>query len=389
MDTAEPSLSAPRTSAWRRVAESVDRVAWTESTRVVLASRIVFLAVAYAATWFLANTQGRSTVGFLQMWNQWDVQHFLRIADKGYFAYPDFPNEIAFFPLFPMLIKGLAAIGFNPVLGGMIISFVSSLVAGNYLFKLAEHDAPGSGRRALLYLFLFPTAVFLVAPYSEALFLAGAIAAFYYARRERWVLVGLPAAVAVGSRAAGIFLLIGLAVEFLRQRKFGLDRISQAAIAFAVGLLPLLLYGFYLTTETGSPWSFMEAQRRGWYREFTSPIKAFTATWETWNGSYATNWIFAWRVEILGAIVGVVFVAWALRKREWGYAAFMGTTLASLMTSSWYFSIPRILLTFFPALLFLAAWTGKRDGRHEIALMVLMPLAALGVVVFTRGIWFF
>ena len=79
------------------------------------------------------------------------------------------------------------------------------------------HETNGAGRRASLYLLFFPTAVFLVAPYSESLFLAGAIPAFYYARRKRWIMAGMFAAVAMGARAAGIFLLFGLLVEFVRQ----------------------------------------------------------------------------------------------------------------------------------------------------------------------------
>jgi hypothetical protein len=88
-------------------------------------------------------------------------------------------------------------------------------------------------------------------------------------------------------------------------------------------------------------------------------------------------------------MVGVFFLVWALRKKEWGYATYMAATLAALMTSSWYFSIPRILLTLFPMVLFLAGWTLNNDRRHESTILVMAPLAALGVVVFTQGIWFF
>jgi hypothetical protein len=59
------------------------------------------------------------------------------------------------------------------------------------------------------------------------------------------------------------------------------------------------------------------------------------------------------------------------------------------MTSSWYFSIPRILLTLFPMVLLLAGWTLNNDRRHESTILVMASLAALGVVVFTQGIWFF
>lgn len=369
----------------------IDWAAWRESWLVVAVSRLAFLAVAYAATWLLSSdTQGRSQIGFLDMWGRWDAVHFTNIADGGYFGNPAFPNEIAFFPLFPLLMRALGAIGINLVFAGMVISLVGSIVAGVYLYKLAENDlGAGAGRRALLYLFLFPTAVFLVAPYSESLFLAGAIAAFYYARRERWQWVGIPAAIAMGARAAGVFLLCGLFVEFLRQKNFSFERVANALLAFSVGLLPLLAYGAYLAQTTGSAFSFMEAQRAGWYREFTNPIESFRATWDTWNQIHPTNWLFAWRLEVLAAMVGIFFLVWALRKKEWGYATYIATTLGALMTSSWYFSIPRILLTLFPMMLLLAGWTINNERRHESTVLVMAAFAALGVIVFTQGIWFF
>ena len=385
---AEP---AAKTSAQEGLGARVDWAAWRESARVVITTRLAFIVVAYAAAWFLAGTQGRSAVGFIQTWTQWDALHFVGIAEKGYFGDPNQPNEIAFFPLFPVLMRALSSIGFAPELAGMFISLVGSLVAGYFLYRLAESDlGEGAGRRALLYLFLFPTSVFLVAPYSESLFLAGAIGAFYLARSGRWQFAGIPAAVAMGSRSAGIFLLFGLFVEFLRQRDFSLQTVANGALALVLGATPLLGYGIYLFRTTGSALgSYLEAQRNGWYRDLTSPIQSFKATWETWNGDYATNWIFAWRLEILAAAVGVFFLGWVLWKREWGYAAYMGATLAALLTSSWYFSVPRILLTLFPMMLLLAGWTLKDSRRHENVVLVLAPLAALGVVVYTRSVWFF
>lgn len=383
--------TASRATARERLVARVDWAAWRESARVVITTRLAFLAVAYAATWFLADTQGRSARSFTETWTQWDAVHFVGIAERGYFGDPNLPNEIAFFPLFPLLMRALSAIGFGPELAGMFISLVGSLVAGYFLYRLAEADlGEGAGRRALIYLFLFPTAVFLVAPYSESLFLAGVIGAFYLARSDRWHLAGIPAAVAMGSRSAGIFLMLGLAVEFLRQRDFSLQKIASGALAMALGALPLLGYGVYLARTTGSAWgSYLAAQRNGWYRDFTNPIESFKATWATWSGDYPTNWIFSWRMEILAAAIGLFFLGWVLWKREWGYAAYMGATLAALLASTWYFSVPRILLSLFPIMLLLAGWSLRDSRRHENLVLVLAPLAALGVVVYTRSVWFF
>jgi hypothetical protein len=198
----------------------------------------------------------------------------------------------------------------------------------------------------------------------------------------------------MGSRAAGMFLLFGLFFEYVRQalrdHRWTGTRLKGAVICLGVGVTPLLLYVWFLKVERGSATQFLTDQSEGWGRHFTAPWKAFMETWNTRQGlDYPTNWIFAWRIEIIAAGVGVALTTWALIKKEWGYAAYMGSFIAVLMTSTWYFSIPRMLLSFFPAVLFLAAATRSKPTTHEVALIALAPIATLGVVVFTRGAWFY
>ncbi|MEA2508953.1 MAG: hypothetical protein QOG21_1035 [Actinomycetota bacterium] len=366
------------------------REPWKQALQILVVTRLAFFAVALSASWFLASGRGPHVEGFFAIWDRWDATLLMRVAAFGYTGPQTDPHATAFFPLFPLLVRGASDLGLNPVGAGLVISAIASLVAFAYLFRLAEEEVgEGAGRRAVLYLALFPTAVFLVAPYSEALFLAGAIPAFYYARKSRWGLVGLPAAIAMGARFAGCFLLLGLLVEFLRQGNFSARRVRAGAVALGAGLAPLALYSFFLYRVKGSALYYFVDQRAGWGRRLTWPLTAFRETWGTWNPYQPTNWIFAWRVEILAAAVGVAFVIWALIKRQWGFAAFMGAMMASVLASSWYFSIPRMLLSLFPIPLLLAGFSRRSETRHEIVLLVIAPLAILGVIVYTRGAWFY
>jgi len=276
----------------------------------------------------------------------------------------------------------------------MLLSAAASVVAVAYLFRLAEeeldHDA---GRRASLYLLFFPSAVFLVAPYSESLFLAGAIPAFYYARRGQWLASGMFAAIAMGARAAGAFLLVGLLLEFVRRRDFGGTALRKALLAGVFALLPLAAFAAYLWQVKGDPLYFFTDQRLGWGRELSGPLEALRATWgatrvDAGQGAL-TNFVIGWRVEIAAVALGTLAVVWALVKREWGYAGFMGVFLASLVTNSIYLSVPRMLLSMFPIALFLAEWTERDTRRHETVLLVFAAIAMLGVVAFTRQAWFY
>lgn len=391
MSAVEPTIPA-RAAAKERTSIARPPGSWPTSVRLALLARAAFFLTGIAASWMLlSDTGGAPEVGFQEMWRRWDAHHFLTIAEFGYTAPESDAHAAAFFPAFPLAVRPLLWLGLSPILAGLLVSTLASVVAGVYLFRLAEEElGTGAGRRALLYLTIFPTAVFLVAPYSEALFLAGAIAAFYYARRARWHLVGVPAAVAMGARAAGVFLLVGLVFEFLRQRELTFQRTASAVLSLLVGALPLLAFGAFLAQAMGDPLMFLVHQEEGWGRTFVGPVASFRNTWGTWDvGSYPTNWLLAWRIEIVAAFAGLAMTLWAIAKREWGYAAFMGSLLLVLVTSTWYYSIPRMLLSMFPIVLFLSEASGKRPHLHEWLLLAFAPLATLGVVVFTQGGWFY
>jgi hypothetical protein len=354
--------------------------------KLVVATRVLLMTVAYAAAWYLADENVPGAVDPINIWVRWDASILLRIALFGYSEAAD-PHATAFFPGFPLVVGIFGWTTHIAALAGLVVNTAASVVAVRYLLLLGdEHAGEGSGRRAALYLLLFPTAVFLVAPYTEALFLAGAIPAFYFARKDRWVPAGIAAAVAMAARFAGVFLILGLAVEWLRRRRDG----GRALLGLGIAALPLIGYGIYLAASRGDPFYYFVDQKEGWGRELTNPLVTLERTWETWAGAnYPANWRFAWRMEIVAAAIGVAFVVWAIKKKEWGYATFMGTLLATLLVSTWYFSIPRMLLTMFPITLFVAAWTRGRDGRHEVVLLGSAAICVLGVIAFTQGAWFY
>jgi hypothetical protein len=384
--------SAPRSVVARAPIELTgrSRSRWMQVTAIVIGVRVAFFVVAYAASW-LTTTQGGTPEPFLDLWDNWDVRHFVEIATYGYTDPRTDPNAAAFFPAFPLLIRALGWVGVQPVVGGMLISTAATIVAAGYLYRLAEDEAGGgAGLRAVLYLVLFPTAVFLVVPYSEALFLAGAVPAFYYVRRNRPLAASIPAALAVATRAAGIFLVVGLVIEFLRRNRPMRRYLRTGGIALGVAVSPLVAYGAYMASAEGNAFQFFIDQREGWDRRLTWPWEALATTWEAAFGSrLEPNFQLAFMGELIGVAAGIVFVVWAVARREWGYAVYMGGLLAALMTSVWYLSVPRILLTFFPGLVLLAATTARRPLRHEAVLVCFTSVATLGLVVYTSGSWFY
>jgi hypothetical protein len=364
---------------------------WRYGIGIAVASRLILLSVAYGTHWLLSTGRGVAQGLSLGIWQRWDANVLLNIALHGYSTRAD-PHPTAFFPMFPLLVRAVTFTGVSAVAAGLLVNAAASAVAFAYLSQLARRDLGSgeAGRRAVLYLAFFPTALFLVAPYTEAVFLAGAIAAFSYARSGRWGFAALPAAVAVGDRFLGLAVLAGLGVEFLRQRDFRPRRVGIALAALAVGALPFVAYAAYLWHIRGSPWYFVTDERLGWGRSYVGFLKSFETTLSraTSTGN-PSGLVLATRIEVLAAAAGVVFTGWAVARREYGYAVFLGMTMAALMTSSWYVSIPRTLLSLFPIPIFLAGWVQRHRHAHDLLFAASVAVAALGTVVFTRGFWFF
>jgi hypothetical protein len=179
---------------------------------------------------------------FVGVWQRFDTLWYLRIATRGYSVAA---SDIHFPPLYPLLVKVLGTILLNNYLvAAVAISNIAYVLALTYLYKLtAEMFSTRTARRSALYLSVFPTSFFLIAPYSESLFLLFAVAAFYYLARKRWLLVGFLGFLAVLTRLPGLALFPPLLYEYLRQR----DHRIRAFWRDLAGLL-LIPFGaaFYL-----------------------------------------------------------------------------------------------------------------------------------------------
>lgn len=352
--------------------------AWAEAAVLVAVTRLAVLAAVALAD------AVREGPGPLASWRRWDADIYLKIAEHGYGGPGAEPWSEAFLPGFPLLVRGLAAIGVPLLTAGMLVTTAATLVAVAYLLRLGDAEHPGAGRRAAMYLLLFPTSVFLVAPYTESLFLAGAIAAFHHARRDEWAGVAVAAGVATASRVAGVFVLAGLAVEAWRR-----GRLRAALPALAIGSLPLAAYVAWLWATRGDPFFLLTAQREGWGRRLVGPVDALRTTLTAWSADLPHALAITWRLEVVAAVVGVAVVVVAIRRRDWGYATFMGPLWVVLLSSTWYYSLPRMLVSMFPVVVYLAHWTGRGRWRHDVVVLTLAPLATVGAIVFTSGAWFF
>lgn len=332
------------------------------------------------------------------VWARWDSVHYLRIAKDGYST-----AEAAFYPLYPAVVGGAGRmLGGHYVLAGVLISLLSALGAFVLLERIAEERlGAGGARRAVLYLALFPAALFLQAVYSESLFLFLCLAAFALAERGRLASAGVVVGLAILTRPAGIVLVPPL-VLIARRRSWRL----------ATALPVAAIYPLVLWRKIGDPWAFAHAEGT-WHRHL-SPAGPLGGIWNGLRAGWAgveqlasgsnahTYWtavapadstplrtavINLELVGFLALFVVLAVIAW----RELGapYGLFSALSLAlplSVPSSRWpLLSLPRFGLVVFPFFLALA-WIGGRHARANAAIAGLSALL-LGVFVTQWALW--
>ena len=194
---------------------------------------------------------------------QWDSEWYFRIVTDGY-QYngdPTIQQSIVFYPLFPMLARGLATIGgLTPADALLLVSNTAGLLAIVILFKLVREEF--GDQIALVTTALvsfFPASVLLSAGYTEPLALLLIVSFFLALKRRYYFSAALLAGLTIATRSTGIVLLPVLVWEMWRNRdqKPFLPALLPCVILATSGLW---LFMIYLWSAFGSPFAFADGQ---------------------------------------------------------------------------------------------------------------------------------
>src|SRR5262249_33850510 len=189
---------------------------WTFAFRVVSALIALLVNLAFPLHQREQFTVFGSTSPFWDTFARYDSGYFEGIAWDGYAPLAGGRSNIAYFPMYPLLIRYVArlfgrhhATYFIAAIGVAWVCFVLAMVALYYLARL-DLDRR-QAERAVLLTAIFPFAFFFGVAYSESTFLLFAVLAFYLFRTRRWLLGGVCGAVATATRVPGILILPPLA----------------------------------------------------------------------------------------------------------------------------------------------------------------------------------
>ena len=263
-----------------------------------------------------------------------------------------------------------------------------------FLLTRLEYDEE-TARRATLYMCVWPTAFFFIAPYSESLFLLLAAGSVLSARLGRWPLAGVLGAFASATRSIGIVLVGVLAIEALlqyreRRRSEPKQLVSPLAWSLVAGV-GLLAYLVYWNAKSGN-WLAPVGEQANWLREFSFPL---TTLWDGTRSAFefigvplGGYGLLDWLVVIPAVALGV----WAVLKLRATYGLYVLVSLIVPLSLIFggrpFMSLPRFTLTIWPLFWALAHFARKWNA-HEFVIASSATLLGLFTVLHVNWYWIF
>lgn len=386
-------------TGWSRLSLRVS-AAWADALFAMMTVSLTSWAAAFLANLvFPADTpRGFSlpfgNAAFVEIFAAWDSGWYWDIAAHGYYFSFDGQSSIAFFPLYPMLMRLVAApFGGGDAatwLAGIAVALGAQLGALVSLHRLTERWSGSRevARRAVLYIAVFPWSWFQASVYSEALFLLTSVLAVSRAYEGRWWRAGWWGALATLTRPNGILVLVPLALLAAADRP-GIR--GLAARAGALMPIPLALAGFcaYAFVLTGDALAWLSAQAQWGYSLGHPPWRQLQRVIGDLveHGSYGYFFMSeAAPIELLQVATALMFVVLApfvVRRVGVALGAYVVVSLLVPLSSNALEGLGRYCSVLFPVFMLAGCITSART--HEAVVMASLVFRTLLICLFVTG----
>lgn len=323
---------------------------------------------------------------------RFDAGWYRSIAERGYFWDRSAGvGSVAFFPLYPFLLRVVSLSGLPLFWSGLLVSHVFFLISVALLYRLQLLRAgPFEAAASVLALIAFPWAFFLLAPYSESLFLALALGAWLFAIRGRWSIVAVLGLLAGMTRLFGVALAPALLVIASRSESRSHEQPARPRLVpFLAALSPVIgCAGFFawLGFRFSDPGIFLSAERRGWGRR-----PGWSGLWESVQAIpehvRQRGWLhLGAAVDLLVVLLLSATVAHALRTHGLDEACYVGVGVVLIALGGQLASSGRYALVLFPVFGFLSTFSRRRFIWPAILLGSSLLQAYL-IVRFVNNLW--
>lgn len=248
-----------------------------------------------------------------ELFSHWDGKWYLEIANLGY-SYADDGDfhSVAFYPLFPLLIRGLMTLGMEVEVAGVLINslaFLGALVL--VYFWVEEQYDTGAAKWTTSVLAWCPLSLFGTLIYTEGLFLLLTAAALRAFEKGYYILAAFCGALTTATRGPGLALIPAFLLVAWREKRPPLAYV--AGFASAIGFFS---FSLYCAIRFGDALAFVHVQKAwvqpGWFeiliKALKGDISAISRILMIFGGGYML-WFFRKRLTSIVLTYGFCSLA--------------------------------------------------------------------------------
>jgi Gpi18-like mannosyltransferase len=362
-----------------------DRTDWGFPMGLAILTGCLTLVLGFVFSWTISGVYPES---FKEIWVRWDSLHYLKIANSWYGNTENTQFLLCYFPLYPFLIATGGIIFHDEFVSGLVVSNVSFAVALVCLHRLVSLDFDrGIARLAVLFCAIFPAAYFFHVIYTESLFFALMLGTLYCARLGRWWYAGILGMLAALTRLNGIVLIPVLMFEYFYQLGFDWRSIRWKLFLTMLPLVAMLIYLIVNWNLTGDPFMFLKIQKIHFCREVSWPFSGFSYDFNSLLTRNVSERFFISGEQILCFIGTLLLIVWSAVKLRPSYTLMMCLLWILTFCYSYWTSVPRFVMMFFPIYIFLGKISEKNILTRYALIISSTMLFTLGTIQFSRGWW--
>jgi len=376
----------------KSIAEYYKKNPWLQVVILFLAWRLVIQIIVWWADIRFPDANYPYQVAvegnrFLAYWAKWDSVYYYELIKSGYHAG-------SFFPLFPWIVKLTSLIiGKYYLLATSIVVNLAALGSCLLLYKIAKLEGDEKfAQRAVFYLLIFPASFFLIAHYTESLFLLFILLAFYFTFKKGWLSMGIFGFLASITRVTGILIFPALLAEITLDSWHKLKKNINWKAVLSLSLIPLGLGSLMVFTglKFGQPLAFLSNQ--GNFGRYFEPNILLTIKNQCLLNLVNVDKFFTEGATnslnyLLFFTIFLIFVILLIRYSRPSYAILGILFFVIPATSGTFISMNRFLLVLFPIYLLLAKLIKPDSLAEKIYTFSSLSLMILLTILFTNNYW--
>ncbi|MEA2056332.1 MAG: hypothetical protein U9O78_01275 [Patescibacteria group bacterium] len=341
--------------------------------------------IANRGWWFFENR-------LPDMWFRWDAFWYLTIVNEGYRMLGNLHtiSNLAFFPVYPLLIKFMVALFPKQLINnqlivtvGLILSNLMLLGSLFLIYKLCESLFDKASAKLSVWLILvFPTSFFLSSFYTESTLLFFSLLTLWLAKKQKWGWASIAAAITGASRPVGLMIALPLVWEYLRSKEWKLKKIDLSIFwlfLLPVGVLVFFSHSLYLTGDFFATLKIQGA----WGKQYSNPISSFLNPNRYWP--LITNLD---RIVIIGVILSAIKM---ISMKNKGFESLLPWGIYSLLLiipnlfTGILDSTTRYAVVIFPVFMLMGHLLAKYLAKNKgVRLAIMVGLMVLQLVLFAR-----